>query len=123
MSTHCVVGNPALKGSDNWKSGHLSSDTDRSFTLSKPSMTFHILVVEDNLVNQKVLSKQLRKVGCAVAVAKHGEEALESICRSDYWIGVSHGEKLSIVLMDLEMPIMDGISCLKRIRVTERRKD
>ncbi|TVY87782.1 Histidine protein kinase [Lachnellula willkommii] len=79
--------------------------------------SFHILVVEDNLVNQKVVSKQLRKAGHIVDVANHGEEALNFIRRTEYWED-STGEKgrLDVILMDLEMPIMDGVSCVKRIR-------
>lgn len=79
--------------------------------------SFHILVVEDNLVNQKVVSKQLRKAGHIVDVANHGEEALNFIRRTEYWED-STGEKrrLDVILMDLEMPIMDGLSCVKRIR-------
>jgi CheY-like chemotaxis protein len=75
--------------------------------------TLHILVVEDNLVNQKVVSKQLRKSGHVVNVANHGEEALEFLRCSEFMGG---GERLSVVLMDLEMPVMDGITCVKRIR-------
>jgi CheY-like chemotaxis protein len=78
-----------------------------------PPKTLHILVVEDNLVNQKVISKQLRKSGHVVSVANHGEEALEFIRRSEFMEG---DERLSVVLMDLEMPVMDGITCVKRIR-------
>ncbi|TVY16004.1 Histidine protein kinase 1 [Lachnellula arida] len=79
--------------------------------------SFHILVVEDNLVNQKVVSKQLRKAGHIVNVANHGKEALNFIRRTEYWED-STGEKgrLDVILMDLEMPIMDGLSCVKRIR-------
>jgi signal transduction histidine kinase len=77
---------------------------------------FHILVVEDNLVNQKVVAKQLRKLGHTVSVANHGEEALAFIRRSEYWDEIAGGEKLSVILMDLEMPVMDGLSCVKRIR-------
>jgi CheY-like chemotaxis protein len=81
-----------------------------------PQQGFHILVVEDNLVNQKVVSKQLRKSGHVVNVANHGEEALDFIHRSEFWDGVEDGERLHVVLMDLEMPVMDGITCVKRIR-------
>ncbi|TVY46783.1 Hybrid signal transduction histidine kinase K [Lachnellula occidentalis] len=79
--------------------------------------SFHILVVEDNLVNQKVVSKQLRKAGHIVDVANHGEEALDCIRQTEYWED-SSGEKgrLDVILMDLEMPVMDGLSCVKRIR-------
>jgi len=98
---------------------------------------FHILVVEDNLVNQKVVSKQLRKEGHVVSVANHGEEALDFIRRSEFWDEIDppsagevdgnknenetkengdSGERLNVILMDLEMPVMDGITCVKRIR-------
>jgi CheY-like chemotaxis protein len=87
---------------------------------------FNILVVEDNLVNQKVVSKQLRKAGHFVHVANHGEEALDFIKRSEYWHAfetgyAEKGESLSVVLMDLEMPVMDGISCVKIIRELQGR--
>jgi len=77
----------------------------------------HILIVEDNLVNQKVLSKQLRSAGCVVSVANHGGEALEYLKTSHFWKGQElTGKELSVVLMDLEMPIMDGLTCVKEIR-------
>lgn len=86
----------------------------------------HILVVEDNLVNQKVVAKQLRKEGHIVSVANHGGEALEFIRRSTFWHGegpedlsISDREPLDVVLLDLEMPVMDGITCVKRIRQLE----
>jgi CheY-like chemotaxis protein len=82
--------------------------------------TLHILVVEDNLVNQKVVSKQLRKFGHVVNVANHGEEALDFIRGSEFWSNERRGERLSVVLMDLEMPVMDGITCVKRIRELQR---
>jgi signal transduction histidine kinase/DNA-binding NarL/FixJ family response regulator len=81
----------------------------------------HVLVVEDNLVNQKVLSKQLRNEGCIVSVANHGEEALLFLSTTRFWKGrESNGVPLSIVLMDLEMPIMDGLTCVKRIRELQK---
>lgn len=61
----------------------------------------HVLVVEDNLVNQKVLSKQLKGAGCIVSVANHGVEALEFLEKSHFC--VDGGEALSVVLMDLEV--------------------
>ncbi|PVH76512.1 hypothetical protein DL98DRAFT_592105 [Cadophora sp. DSE1049] len=83
--------------------------------------TFNILVIEDNLVNQKVVMKQLRKAGHIVNVANHGQEALDFIRKSEFWKEQDHrsAQKLSVVLMDLEMPVMDGISAVKRIRELE----
>ncbi|KZF21968.1 hypothetical protein L228DRAFT_238996 [Xylona heveae TC161] len=76
-----------------------------------------VLIVEDNLVNQRVLQKQLRNIGCVVHVANHGGEALERLKQSKYWRGrESDGTDLTVILMDLEMPVMDGLTCAKRIR-------
>lgn len=92
----------------------------QSLNLSAPSnkhhKILHILVVEDNLINQKVVSKQLQRHGCVVNVANHGVEALAFIRRSEHYVGVPVGEKLSVILMDLEMPVMDGLTCVKEIR-------
>jgi CheY-like chemotaxis protein len=89
--------------------------------LENPSTPRHVLVVEDNLVNQKVLSKQLRAAGCIVSVANHGGEALEFLENTHFWAGKeANGVALSIVLMDLEMPVMDGITCVQKIRELQR---
>lgn len=65
-----------------------------------------ILVVEDNHVNQKVVTAILRKRGYHVDVANHGREALE------YLDLLSYG----LVLMDVQMPILDGLEATRLIR-------
>jgi CheY-like chemotaxis protein len=100
----------------------------------------NVLLVEDNLVNQKVLSKQLQKAGCIVSVAGNGVEALEFLTASVYWRGGSKKRDtpneadtctapppelnlihdLDIVLMDIEMPVMDGLTCARLIRNQEQ---
>lgn len=67
-------------------------------------------------MNQKVLGKQLTKAGCVVHVANHGLEALEFLEKSKLWKNNVDGHSLDIVLMDLEMPVMDGLTCARRIR-------
>jgi CheY-like chemotaxis protein len=47
----------------------------------------HILIVEDNIVNQRVLAMQLRKLGCVVSVANHGLECLKFLARTRWWRG------------------------------------
>lgn len=79
-----------------------------------------VLLVEDNIVNQRVLSKQLKKAGCFVAVANHGQEALDYLKTTTMWLGNESGTQLHVVLMDLEMPVMDGLSCARRIREMEQ---
>lgn len=82
---------------------------------------FDVLIVEDNLVNQKVLQRSLRNVGNNTKVANHGGEALEVLKESRYWQGKeSTGDEISVILMDLEMPVMDGMTCARKIRELER---
>ena len=86
--------------------------------------TLKILIVEDNLVNQKVLSKQLRNMGCIVHVANHGGECLDRLRESTFWKGNGrNGLEISVILMDQEMPIMDGLTCTKEIRKLEEKGD
>jgi PAS domain S-box-containing protein len=85
-----------------------------------------ILIVEDNEINQKVLANQLKKVGCAVHVANDGIEALAFLEKTHFFLAgassVAGGppvQPLSIILMDLEMPNMDGLTCVREIRRME----
>ncbi|KAF2165007.1 hypothetical protein M409DRAFT_67675 [Zasmidium cellare ATCC 36951] len=73
----------------------------------------HVLIVEDNLVNQKVMSQQLRRAGCVVHVANHGGECLDFLEKSTF---CSSDTMLHVILLDLEMPTMDGLTCVKHIR-------
>ncbi|KAI5864773.1 hypothetical protein GGS23DRAFT_462863 [Durotheca rogersii] len=82
---------------------------------------FDVLIVEDNLVNQRVLQRSLRNVGNNTKVANHGGEALEVLQQSRFWSGNEKlGHDISVILMDLEMPVMDGMTCARRIRELER---
>lgn len=105
----------------------LSATSPSSETIVTPEQ-LKILIVEDNVINQKVLAGQLRKAGCTVYVANHGGEALEQINSSTFHRDHAKeapdtpGHKeISVVLMDLEMPVMDGMTCARTIREMQAR--
>ncbi|KAG9731220.1 hypothetical protein KCU73_g11651, partial [Aureobasidium melanogenum] len=85
----------------------------------------HVLLVEDNAINQKILSQQLRKTGCArVYVADHGLDALELLSTTTFHKSTGIEQiPLSIILLDVEMPIMDGLTCARRIRELEQTEE
>jgi CheY-like chemotaxis protein len=90
----------------------------RSPLLQTECSDITILIVEDNLVNQRVLQKQLHKYGFNVQIANNGQEALDVIRRSQFWRGNEKtGNRLSLILMDIEMPVMNGTEATRSIRL------
>jgi PAS domain S-box-containing protein len=79
----------------------------------------HILVVEDNLVNQKVLQKQLTKAGYIISTADNGVLALQHLVTTRLHKFAPNGTPLSLILTDVEMPEMDGLTCCRKIREME----
>lgn len=72
----------------------------------------NILVAEDNLVNQIVIKKLLGKLGQNIELVENGKLACELIYQQE--------KRFEIILMDCDMPVMDGISATKAIREWER---
>jgi signal transduction histidine kinase/CheY-like chemotaxis protein/HPt (histidine-containing phosphotransfer) domain-containing protein len=79
---------------------------------SGPKVAFdaRVLVVEDNAVNQDVATGLLRNMGCSVMTAANGRRAVQLFVQ----------ERFDLILMDCEMPVMDGFDATKRIRDIER---
>ena len=66
----------------------------------------HVLLVEDNLINQEVANAQLQRMGLTVSIANHGQEAVEMVRQFAY----------DMILMDIQMPILDGYQASRKIR-------
>jgi signal transduction histidine kinase/CheY-like chemotaxis protein len=96
--------------------GHVSAADDHQKDLSMLPSTFgsnnrklHILVVEDNLINQKAVIGMLGKLGHSAVIASNGAEALHTIDIQEF----------DLALMDVQMPVMDGLTATRTIRGNE----
>ncbi len=82
---------------------------------SKKKITFeniHVLVAEDNLINQKLILNVLNRLGIKVSIANNGQEALEQRMANEY----------DMIFMDIEMPVMGGMEATGKIISYERSK-
>ena len=70
-----------------------------------------VLVAEDNPTNRKVVAALLKKLGLAVSLAENGQQAVELISQGD--------EKPDLILMDIQMPLLDGYTATSMIRACE----
>ena len=106
------IGRPALPEPD-----ALTAHRDEnSHATKKPDFTsadLDVLVVEDNLVNQKVIKRILQMIGIRCDVASGGRECLEMSARKTY----------DIIFMDVQMPEMDGYETVARLRHRETSPD
>jgi CheY-like chemotaxis protein len=89
-----------------------SRQEDRS-TPQKLKLSWHILVAEDNRINLLYIVELLKHFGCTSDVAMNGEEALAALERQKY----------DLVLMDCQMPDMDGFAATREIRKREKSGD
>lgn len=66
----------------------------------------HVLLAEDNQVNQRIAEKMLQRIGLKCTIVENGEQAVAEVLQHDY----------DMVLMDVNMPLLDGIAATERIR-------
>jgi two-component system sensor histidine kinase/response regulator len=72
--------------------------------------TLQILLVEDNLINQKLAARLLEKAGHVVTIAANGKDAVDQVAARPF----------DLVLMDVQMPEMDGYEATQAIRLREQ---
>ncbi len=86
-----------------------STEDIESYAVHEHSDSMKILVAEDNIMNQKLIEAYMKKLQRIYVIAENGSEAIEKI----------KNEKFDMVLMDLEMPVLDGYEAMKKIRAGE----
>ena len=69
-----------------------------------------VLLVEDNLLNQRLMNINLSKLNCVVTIANNGQEGVE----------IFKKQQFDVILMDLMMPVMDGFESSREIRKIEK---
>jgi CheY-like chemotaxis protein len=90
----------------------VGTEEKRGKAVSKPTIDLldaNVLLVEDNLINQKIVVLSLKKIVKSIDIANNGKEALDKFGTS----------RFDIILMDIQMPIMNGIIATKKIREIE----
>lgn len=79
----------------------------------KDSYQAHVLLVEDNEVNQLISEEMLKRLGCKVTLACNGAEAIDKFLSQSF----------DLILMDCNMPVMDGFEATKQIRILEQQSN
>lgn len=104
ISAPKLINSLAAKREQSYPELHHESDFD-----SLPLLGLHILLVEDNINNQQIARELLEAKGATITLAQHGLEALQKLTHSKM--------QCDLVLMDLQMPVMDGYTATHKIRV------
>jgi len=95
-------------------SAHAEAPADER--VEEEQFGFDVLVVEDNKLNRRVLVKILEKMGCRAEVAENGRDALAVMKLT---LPPEERPRFDIILMDIQMPVMDGLKATAMIRAQE----
>lgn len=85
--------------------------------IQKKLVGINILLAEDIEVNQKIIKMMLEKTGCNVSIANNGKELIEKYAESQISVfNIFHKEMYDMILLDIQMPIMDGLQALIELK-------
>lgn len=104
VTTDSIQRKPSLPSLQQQEFLSAASKLDRS--------QFHVLVVEDNHINQQIALKTIKKIGFSVSAAWNGKEALDRLAIEP----TCENPQPDLILMDVQMPIMDGYQATRAIR-------
>ncbi|MBT4137527.1 MAG: response regulator, partial [Candidatus Latescibacteria bacterium] len=88
----------------------MEAQLDVAPVVSQKKVSLKVLVAEDNVVNRQIVTRILEKAGHEVVAVEDGEQALQA----------TESQAFDLVLMDSEMPKMDGVTCTRNIRRREQ---
>ena len=124
---HRIITSPAMQQAEPVQPWEQSSSKAQARSAQSPSSPrANVLIVEDNLINQRLLRKLITKHHYDTLTANNGEEAL-AFMASSTWNPVHTKSNsdvvptIDIVLCDIEMPIMDGKTCARRVRQLQQK--
>ncbi|WP_338166453.1 response regulator [Vibrio sp. 10N] len=112
LITYPLLGNRLLKSIEACCKSLAQGSIHASSQSSGIDHRISVLLVEDNLVNQKVATLHLKKIGCDYDIANDGQEAVTLFEKN---------QNYTFILMDCMMPVMDGFEATEMIRATEQR--
>ncbi|GAL32303.1 CheY-like receiver [Vibrio maritimus] len=112
LITYPLLGNRLLKSIEACCKALAQGSVYTSSQSASIDNRIRVLLVEDNLVNQKVATLHLKKIGCDYDIANDGREAVTLFEKN---------QNYTFILMDCMMPVMDGFEATEKIRATEQR--
>ncbi|MCZ6634460.1 MAG: ATP-binding protein [bacterium] len=95
---------------DKPEENRIESTNEQAATPPQQASKLHLLLAEDNPVNQHLAARLLEKEGHTVIIAENGQQALDALEQSDF----------DAILMDVQMPVLDGLEATRIIRNTEQ---